>query len=364
MKSLTMHGMIAAGPILQFVPRAADPPFLPRKTQINQKTPRNREDCRPLADQNAPFLSAKAALGSETAPKTPFLGGRALTFTGGRTARMPDGILPGEMKDTESLNIESPSAKKLHVDVDRARMAFQTGQVAVAEASFSIREGEFVAIVGPSGCGKSTLLRMIAGLIAPTQGRVTIAGRPAVETRSTGRTGFVFQEPRLLPWRTAAQNVGLPLELERRPRSIREARVPEALALVGLTPADAGKTPRMLSGGMRMRVSLARALITNPGLLLLDEPFGALDDILRQQLNAELVRIWMQRRPTTVFVTHNVAEAVYLSQRVLVVTRSPGRIAADVPIPFAYPRETGLRATGEFARLTGEISDRLRESAL
>jgi NitT/TauT family transport system ATP-binding protein len=263
----------------------------------------------------------------------------------------------------ESLSVEASSDKKRHVEVEHAGMAFPTGHVAVAEASFSIREGEFVAIVGPSGCGKSTLLRMIAGLIAPTQGRVIIAGRPVVETRSSGGTGFVFQEPRLLPWRTAAQNVGLPLELGREPQRVLEARVPEALALVGLTPADSGKTPRMLSGGMRMRVSLARALITNPRLLLLDEPFGALDDILRQQLNAELVRIWMQRRPTTVFVTHNVAEAVYLSQRILVVTPSPGRIAADVAIPFAYPRDTGLRATGEFARCTGEISDRLRESA-
>jgi NitT/TauT family transport system ATP-binding protein len=267
------------------------------------------------------------------------------------------------MKDTESLSVETSSDKKWHVEVEHAGMAFPTGHVAVAEASFSIRAGEFVAVVGPSGCGKSTLLRMIAGLIAPTRGRVSIAGRSAAETRSSGGTGFVFQEPRLLPWRTAAQNVGLPLELGREPRRVLEARVPEALALVGLGPADAGKTPRMLSGGMRMRVSLARALVTNPGLLLLDEPFGALDDILRQQLNAELVRIWMQRRPTTVFVTHNVAEAVYLSQRILVVTPSPGRIAADVAIPFAYPRDIGLRATGEFARCTGEISDRLRESA-
>jgi NitT/TauT family transport system ATP-binding protein len=242
-------------------------------------------------------------------------------------------------------------------------MAFSTGHVAVADASFEISTGEFVAVVGPSGCGKSTLLRMIAGLIAPTGGQVSVGGRPAVEARQREHIGFVFQEPRLLPWRTAAQNVRLPLELKRVPRPARDGRVPDVLALVGLTRGDAAKTPRMLSGGMRMRVSLARALITEPQLLLLDEPFGALDDILRQQLNAELVRIWMQRRPTTVFVTHNVAEAVYLSQRILVVTPSPGRIAADVRVPFDYPRDAKLRATGEFARWTGDVSDRLRESA-
>jgi NitT/TauT family transport system ATP-binding protein len=262
------------------------------------------------------------------------------------------------------VNVESQTVSKVHVRAERAGMVFSTGHVAVAEASFEIQTGEFVSVVGPSGCGKSTLLRMIAGLIAPTRGQVTVGGQPAVEARRRERIGFVFQDPRLLPWRTAAQNVRLPLELERVPRPEREGRVPAALALVGLTGADAAKTPRMLSGGMRMRVSLARALITDPQLLLLDEPFGALDDILRQQLNAELVRIWMQRRPTTVFVTHNVAEAVYLSQRILVVTPSPGQIAADVAVPFAYPRDAELRATGEFARRTGQISDRLRESSL
>jgi len=261
------------------------------------------------------------------------------------------------------MNVELQPDHAVQVQAEHAGMVFPTGHVAVADASFSIQSGEFVAVVGPSGCGKSTLLRMIAGLIAPTSGRVTLGGQPSVEARHRERIGFVFQDPRLLPWRSAAQNVRLPLELERVPRPARDSRVPEALTLVGLTRADAVKTPRMLSGGMRMRVSLARALITDPRLLLLDEPFGALDDILRQQLNAELVRIWMQRRPTTVFVTHNVAEAVFLSQRILVVASSPGRIAADMTVPFAYPREAQLRATGEFARCAGEISDRLRESS-
>jgi NitT/TauT family transport system ATP-binding protein len=262
-----------------------------------------------------------------------------------------------------NLSDESTRIPAAHVLADSVNMIFPSGQAALSSVSFEIRSGEFVALVGPSGCGKSTLLRMIAGLIAPTSGRVLLRDRPAIKARQAERIGFVFQEPRLLPWRSAAQNVRLPLELESAGRGRQESGVPEALALVGLTPRDSNKTPRMLSGGMRMRVSLARALVTDPGLLLLDEPFGALDDILRQQLNSELTRIWMQRRPTTVFVTHNVAEAVYLSQRILVITPSPGRIAASVTVPFDYPREPELRSTAEFARCTGDVSDRLRESA-
>lgn len=261
------------------------------------------------------------------------------------------------------MDSESTPTPAAHLVGYSVNMVFPSGQVALSNVSFEVRPGEFVALVGPSGCGKSTLLRMIAGLIAPTSGRVLIHDRPAAEARRGERIGFVFQEPRLLPWRTAAHNVRLPLELNGTAPAARESRVPEVLALVGLTARDSEKTPRMLSGGMRMRVSLARALVTNPDLLLLDEPFGALDDILRQQLNSELVRIWMERRPTTVFVTHNVAEAVYLSQRILVVTPSPGRIAASLTVPFGYPRDPGLRATAEFARFTGDVSDQLRESA-
>jgi NitT/TauT family transport system ATP-binding protein len=261
------------------------------------------------------------------------------------------------------LNVESTRIADAHVVADSVNMTFPTGQAAISNVSFAIRPGEFVALVGPSGCGKSTLLRMVAGLIAPTSGRLLIRNQPAREARRQERIGFVFQEPRLLPWRSAAQNVRLPLELDGNDRAKEDSGVSETLTLVGLTPRDFRKTPRMLSGGMRMRVSLARALVTDPNLLLLDEPFGALDDILRQQLNSELTRIWMQRRPTTVFVTHNVAEAVYLSQRILVITPSPGRIAASVSVPFDYPREPKLRATAEFARCTGDVSDLLRESA-
>jgi NitT/TauT family transport system ATP-binding protein len=250
------------------------------------------------------------------------------------------------------------------VVADRVCMTYEGGHVAVAEASFTIGGGEFVAIVGPSGCGKSTLLRIIAGLIAPTSGLLRVGHRTAsATTRGAARFGFVFQDSRLLAWRTAAQNVGLPLELDHSPKANRSSRIAQALALVGLAQADSKKTPRMLSGGMRMRVSLARALVTEPEILLLDEPFGALDDLLRQQLNDELERIWMRRRPTAIFVTHNVSEAVYLSQRILVVTPAPGRIANDVVVPFEYPRRPELRGTGEFARQVGEVSALLRKAA-
>jgi NitT/TauT family transport system ATP-binding protein len=250
------------------------------------------------------------------------------------------------------------------VVADRVSMTYEGGHVAVADASFTISGGEFVAIVGPSGCGKSTLLRIIAGLITPTSGLLRVGHRTAAATtRGAARFGFVFQDPRLLAWRTAAQNVRLPLELDHSPKSNRVSRVAQALALVGLAEADSTKTPRMLSGGMRMRVSLARALVTEPEILLLDEPFGALDDLLRQQLNDELERIWLARRPTAIFVTHNVSEAVYLAQRILVVTPAPGRIANEVVVPFEYPRRPELRGTGEFARQVGEVSGLLRKAA-
>jgi NitT/TauT family transport system ATP-binding protein len=250
------------------------------------------------------------------------------------------------------------------VIADRVGMTYEGGHVAVADASFTIGGGEFVAIVGPSGCGKSTLLRIIAGLIAPTSGLLRVGHRTAAATtRGAARFGFVFQDPRLLAWRTAEQNVGLPLELDHSPKANRSSRMAQALALVGLAEADSTKTPRMLSGGMRMRVSLARALVTEPEIVLLDEPFGALDDLLRQQLNDELERIWMTRRPTAIFVTHNVSEAVYLAQRILVVTPAPGRIANDVVVPFEYPRRPELRGTGEFARQVGEVSALLRKAA-
>lgn len=241
-------------------------------------------------------------------------------------------------------------------------MAF-AGQSVLRDVSLSISAGQFVSLLGPSGCGKSTLLRLIAGLLTPTAGALTVSSLPPEQARKTStRMAFVFQDPTLLPWRTVAQNLSLPLELQGVPTTEHAALISSSLRLIGLSDDDARKRPRMLSGGMRMRVSLARALVTSPELLLLDEPFAALDDVLRQQLNEELVRIWREKQWTAVFVTHNVAEAVFLSERVLVMSSRPGTLIADVPIPFPYPRTPELRGTAEFARLTADLSAKLREA--
>lgn len=240
-----------------------------------------------------------------------------------------------------------------------AEMRFASGQFGVRDVNLSVRRGELISLVGPSGCGKSTLLRMIAGLMPPTGGELRVNAGSANDSR----TAFVFQDSNLLPWRSVFDNIRLPLELCGEPFDKQRAAVEESLKLIGLKPDDSSKRPRMLSGGMRMRVSLARALVTRPELLLLDEPFAALDDLLRQQLNEELLRIWTEQRWTGLFVTHNVAEAVFLSQRVLVMSRSPGTFVADIAVPFEHPRDPDLRSTPEFAKLTGEVSHRLREAA-
>ncbi len=243
-------------------------------------------------------------------------------------------------------------------------VTFRGGYAAVRGASFQVAAGQFISIVGPSGCGKSTLLRLIAGLLAPNTGTLTVAGvSPAENRRKRHRLSFVFQEPNLLPWRTVADNIRLPLQLQG--TSINEQRglIDESLRLIGLQPADIAKRPAMLSGGMKMRVSLARALVTHPDLLLLDEPFAALDDLMRGQLNEELNRIWNQQGWTSVFVTHNVAEAVYLSQRILVMSPSPGTVVAEVEIPFGPNRSPDLRAEPQFARLCGQVSQLLRKAS-
>ena len=223
-------------------------------------------------------------------------------------------------------------------------LRYPGGTLALDGVDFSLAPGEFVAVLGPSGCGKSTLLRIAAGLESPTDGTVEVpAGAPAA---------FVFQDPTLLPWRTVTANVALPLELQGRADP---AAVSAALDLVGLSEFAAAY-PRELSGGMRMRVSLARALVGSPRLLLLDEPFGALDDITRRRLGEELLAIWQREGWSALFVTHNVAEAAFLAQRVLVMNERPGRICSSIEIPFDYPRSAALRAAPEFARICGELS--------
>lgn len=243
-------------------------------------------------------------------------------------------------------------------------MDYGSQSAAIADVDAEIAEGSFVSIVGPSGCGKSTFLRLVAGLRDVTSGHLLIHDRAPHQCDL--RRAFVFQDPSLLPWRTVASNVHLPFELNRDLISDpheRRQRIQAALQLVGLNDIDAQKRPRQLSGGMRMRVSLARAFVTDPKIMLLDEPFAALDDILRQQLNEELQRIWWQRRWTGLFVTHNVSEAVFLSQRVLVMSRRPGRFIADIAVPFEYPRLTELRSEASFAKLVGEVSRQLRQAA-
>tara|TARA_R110002072_G_scaffold303140_1_gene495611 strand:+ start:104513 stop:105340 length:828 start_codon:yes stop_codon:yes gene_type:complete len=244
-------------------------------------------------------------------------------------------------------------------------MSYGDALPSLAGIDLSVAKGEFVSIVGPSGCGKSTLLKLIAGLRTATSGRLTVDG--AEPGRSQCKAAFVFQEPNLLPWRTVAGNVRLPLELGQSGKASNNVEpdelVERTIQLVGLSLHDAAKRPSELSGGMRMRVSLARSLVTNPEIMLLDEPFAALDDILRQQLNEELQRLWWNKRWTGLFVTHNVSEAVFLSQRVFVMSRSPGTILESIEIPFDFPRTPELRADPEFARLTGVVSGHLRRAA-
>lgn len=242
-------------------------------------------------------------------------------------------------------------------------LTFPGGVRALDGVTASIAAGDFVSIVGPSGCGKSTLLRLAAGLLQPTEGALTAGGlQPELARRERHATGFVFQQPTLLPWRTVRGNIHLAGELGHPPVSVPGPAIDQMLSLTGLGEF-ANARPHELSGGMQMRVSLARALVTRPSLLLLDEPFAALDDITRQGLNEELLALWARDRWTALFVTHNVSEAVFLSRRVIVMSARPGRIIADVEVPFAWPREPELRATPEFARLCGGVSARLREAA-
>jgi NitT/TauT family transport system ATP-binding protein len=244
------------------------------------------------------------------------------------------------------------------VSLRGVRQVFPGGVVAIETTDLDVKAGELVSILGPSGCGKSTLLRIIAGLQKPTAGEVNVQ-------RPSGRTGparfdiaYVFQDAHLLPWRTVLGNAGLPLELQGVDRATRRQRAVDALGKVGL--ADAlDRYPAQLSGGMRMRVSLARAMVTDPTLLLLDEPFAALDEITRQRLDEQLRELWQARGMTVIFVTHSTNEAVFLSQRTVVMSKRPGRIVADRPVELADVRHSELRATPEFARATRHVYEAL-----
>src|SRR5579872_1965377 len=248
----------------------------------------------------------------------------------------------------------------LAVDLRGVVKAYDNGLVALGPIDLAVRRGEFMSLLGPSGCGKSTALRVIAGLNAPTSGSVAVA-RPAASANGRHAIGFVFQEPTLMPWASVRENVRLPLKLAHLPSATSQTRVDAALAQVGLTEF-ANAYPRELSGGMKMRVSLARALVTDPDILLMDEPFAALDEITRFRLNNDLLALWRNLHKTVIFVTHSVFESVYLSQRVVVLTQRPGRISAEIAIETGEPRAEEFRTSTAYAAYCRRVSDALAPS--
>lgn len=237
---------------------------------------------------------------------------------------------------------------------------YDNSVTALGPLDLAIATGEFVSLLGPSGCGKSTALRIIAGLMAPTRGEVRVPTRDGYGRFGRG-IGFVFQEPTLMPWATVRANVRLPLDLARLPRGDADARAEQALAQVGLAEF-ADVYPRELSGGMKMRASLARALVTDPEILLLDEPFAALDEITRFRLNDDLLALWRGLGKTVIFVTHSVFESVYLSQRVLVMTPRPGRVAQEFRIAAAA-RDADFRTSADYAAACRDVSAALAKAS-
>jgi NitT/TauT family transport system ATP-binding protein len=236
---------------------------------------------------------------------------------------------------------------------------FPSGTVALAGLDLDVREGEFLSLLGPSGCGKSTALRIIAGLTEPTQGAVEWTA--AAKSQNDNRLGFVFQEPTLMPWANVSNNVLLPLKLKGISSEQASKRVAAVLDRVDLQKFGAAY-PRELSGGMRMRVSIARALVTEPALLLMDEPFAALDEITRFKLNNDLLQVWQALRTTVVFVTHSVFESVYLSSRIVVMAARPGRVFTELVIDAPYPRDQKFRTSADYAALCRRTSDALSQA--
>jgi NitT/TauT family transport system ATP-binding protein len=242
------------------------------------------------------------------------------------------------------------------VSIRDVRKQFKGGTVALEDIDLEFEQGEFISLIGPSGCGKSTLLRIIGDLIEPTSGTVTVNGKPARQARRDHDYGIVFQDAVLFDWRTVEKNVALPLELAKWDRDKRQARVREMLDLVELRGFEEHH-PWQLSGGMQQRVAIARALSFDPALLLMDEPFGALDEMTRERMNAELLRIWQASGSTVVFVTHSIAEAVFLSTRVVVMSARPGRIAKVIPIDLPQPRSQATREDPRFFELATELRE-------
>ena len=263
-------------------------------------------------------------------------------------------------------NVETVASMKdagNYVVADRVRKIFNPGGrhevEAVAPTSFTVKSGEFVSLLGPSGCGKSTLLMMVAGLDRPSEGAIAVAGKPMTAPRA--QNGIMFQDPTLLPWKSALENVLFPYRAMNRPVAPHVDRARALLDEVGLAGFHNHK-PRQLSGGMRQRVAICRALVFEPDLLLMDEPFSALDAITRDEMNLVLMKMWEEHHRTAIFVTHSIREAVYLSDRVLVMSQRPGRIVADVRIPFARPRGLEIGETVEFNEICGHLRSKIQHA--
>lgn len=232
--------------------------------------------------------------------------------------------------------------------------------VALKDANLKVSEGEFISLIGPSGCGKTTLLRIIADLIQASSGHISIAGKSPRQARLEREYGYVFQAPALLEWRSVLKNVILPLEIMGYPKEKRQEKASQLLKMVGLQQFHK-QYPWQLSGGMQQRVSIARALAFDPKLLLMDEPFGALDEITREAMNMELLRIWEETKKTVIFVTHSIPEAVFLSTRIVVMTPRPGKIEKIIPVDLPYPRSAETRESKAFFDLATEVREALRD---
>ncbi|QED47042.1 ABC transporter ATP-binding protein [Cytobacillus dafuensis] len=257
---------------------------------------------------------------------------------------------------SSTLDSKSPAV----ISIEQVNKRYQSSTIALENVNLQIHNREFISFVGPSGCGKSTLLRMIAGLGEPTNGNISVLGTtPEIARQKNGEVAFVFQESTLLPWRSVYQNVILPLELSGVSKKVQKEEGYRVLELVGLKD-HVKALPNQLSGGMRMRVSIARALIAKPKLLLMDEPFGALDEITRQNLQNELLNIWEKEELTVLFVTHNVFESVFISNRIAIMTPRPGKISALIDVDLPYPREENLRSTHRFSELVATVSEKLK----
>ncbi len=255
----------------------------------------------------------------------------------------------------------APAAGAPAIEVLSAEKIYSNGTRALLPVNLTINQGEFVTLLGPSGCGKSTLLKMVAGLVEPTDGKLLLWRRDSRE-KAQVPLSFVFQEATLMPWSSVHSNVRLPLDLAGVPRAEANTRVSEALELVGLGKF-ANVLPRELSGGMQMRVSIARGLVTRPKLLLMDEPFGALDEITRNKLDSDLLRLWREQGLTVVFVTHSIHEAVFLSQRVIMMAARPGRVVEDIAISEPFPRDDDFRVSATFARYAKQLQDSLLQAS-